>query len=265
MLRASTVAFGLLLAGAACTGPSTVGATTSSRAPTLSKAVPTPTLGPGRTLTGVPFATCAVTSTRADMNGDQEPDRIYVFSMAEAGTCHSRRAYVGLQRGEVGPVAFDPTDSLRCLPRCSVLAVMQLVPFSTPAVAVSFVRGFFIGLELFGLGSDTVTLRAFSTSAGKPVELHLGGTVQSMAGVRCTAERLISWDAAETVEGNGPYAVQQTAYSITNIELESVGSRRWSLPQNDPSSLPQAGGIALGGPKTLCGAPLIRQRAEPSR
>jgi hypothetical protein len=212
---------------------------------------------PGITLPGVPFQACAISSVRFDMTGDGEPDLVYVFSEFANEHCDSRTAYVGLQPGGVGPVNFDPASRLRCQPRCSVLATPRLGPSANPAVAVATIRGFFVYFRLFGLEAGSASPKPFAGPGGKPIDVALAGSSQSLAGVECAGGRLISWSAGETQEGAGPYSVERDIYSISGTVLTLIRHQTSLVPQNERSLLPQGGGIALGGHKALCGSPLI--------
>ena len=214
-------------------------------------------------LTGIAFPVCDVTYLRSDVTGDGEPDGLYIFSRAATdGTCPAtaaKVAYVGLRPGDVGPIVTDTNVAVRCNPICRVLATPSL-----GSVKLFAVRASAYTFALFRVPAHGAPLTPLVTTPPQPggqlvAYFPLGGAgPDSVAGFVCLpGGQVESWSAALTVEGNGPYLVDQTTYALRGHVLARVSNRRSSVPQTDVAALPQSGGIAFGSQHVLCASPLV--------
>jgi len=260
VIRARTlllVVVGLL--GIGCSGSSGVEAshpvTTSSSPPAEVSASPSeePIL---RTLPGSDAPVCDVSSVLVDVGVDgPAPDRAWAYSTGRPSGCAHLRASVRIQ-GDAGTV-LSSSGSVRCHPRCRIVATPDVDGDGIPEIAVGQ-RGFATFFSLFRLTSSA-DLAPLEYQGGHRVpEFAVGGSTQSMWGLECgPGDRLVSWGAGETQEGNGPYDVRIRRYRIRPHGLVRIQVTHRTVAQGDASRLPEGGGVAFGTSRGICGAHLV--------
>jgi hypothetical protein len=147
---------------------------------------------------------------------------------------------------------------MRCHPRCRIVATPDVNGDGIAEVAVGQ-RGFATFFSLFRVDHDShVRVAPLATVGGRVIGFAIGGSTQSMWGLVCNPGGTItSWGAAETQEGAGPYDVRVTTYRVRRGGLLRTDGRHRTVPQGDPSRLPQNGGVAFGASKGICGAHLL--------
>ena len=212
-------------------------------------------------LPGVDGWVCAVSSAFTDFSGHGgATDRVYVFSKVEDGSCQHLHAFVGVAPHD-GRVVASSSGYALCHGYCRLVALPDVNGDGIAEMAVgdaAYGSAFF---DLFMVQRGPLTVTRMHGAGGGGREFAVGGTDQSMWGLICApGATLMSWGAAETAEGNGPYSVQ-----ISNFDLHgpvwTVGSvTRSYLPQDATESLPEHGGVAFGVSHGICGYPILPRK-----
>ena len=261
-------ALGLCNHSSAPVGATATRSTSRSPSATTSPVSPSPAPVVAGPVPGVTVAVCHVSSVKANF-GIGSSARAFVYSIRTEAKCESGQAFVvvatksGIPSAPFGPIVCVDIG------HCRILATPDVDGNGRADLAVGQFSLFWITFDLFRIEKGTpprIVPYAIRHRSGKLTPLvnghalPLGGTTQVMSGVICgpSPGTVVVWSASETIEGNGPYAVEQWTCKIEGSALVLLSRRSSMLAQSQHYLLPQHGGLPFDETLGLCGQPLLR-------